>query len=106
MRKAMSVNLERTTAVSSSVLNEHLPHLYSIANEILPQIYKTDGINGVVAARKHITDQMTALIEVWKPYDDLCPSAYPRVDDSLKLALNGILAIFDAFLSGVENAGR
>ena len=95
---------------ANSILNEHLPHLYSILNEILPQIYKTDGINGVVAARKHLSDQMTVLIEVRKPIDDLAEASsryvYPRGDDYLKLALNGMLAIFDAFLSGAENAGR
>ena len=93
----------------NSILTEHLPHLYSLVNEQLPKIYKTDGINGVVAARKYLSDQMTVLIEVWKPIDDLAeasPYIYPRGGDYLKLAQNGMLAIFDAFLFGVENAGR
>ena len=96
MRKAMSFNLPSATA-----------DLYSLVNEQLPQLYKTDGINGVVAARKYLTDQMTVLIEARKPIDDLAEaSGFPRVDSNLMLVLNGMSAIFDAFLSGVENAGR
>ena len=105
MRKATSVNL--VMAGLSPAASKHLPHLYSLVNEILPQIYKTDGINGAVAARKYLTDQMTVLIEARKPIDDLFEaSGISRADDYLILALEGMLAIFDAFLSGVGNAGR